>query len=63
MSSSAGSSKASSPSQRQLTPSQLTSPFEWTFERLRTRLVETAPVEELDNFRLGAPIVAKRVDG
>ena len=64
MSSSAGLSKVSSSSQRHLPVAffELTSLPERTSERLRTRLVETAPVEELDNFRFGAPIVAERVD-
>ena len=64
MSSSAGLSKVSSSSQRHLPVAffELTSLPERTSERLRTRLVETAPVEELDNFRFGAPIVAERLD-
>jgi len=52
MSSSAGLSKASSSGQCQLTFSRLILPSEKTSERLSTRHVETAAIEELDNIHL-----------
>ena len=63
MSSQAGHSKTSSSGRRQLTFSQQTSLSENIPDRLHTRDVGAAAVEELDSFHFGSPTVAKHVDG